>query len=678
MSQPSLNLCFFWHMHQPDYRGSDGVMSMPWVFLHAIKDYYEMPWLLSQYDGLKATFNITAPLIEQLNLYRDPLKNDYFLSLWEKHPSQIDAEAKAWLIKTCKSTQYETMIKPIEHFSLLYHKSELSDDELIDFEVLFMLAWCGNYLRQENRLVQALFKKERGFTQTDKTLLLKVLCDFIETILPFYARLQKEGVISLSTTPYNHPILPLLLNMENAKRANEHTTIVDNPISLREDAIEQVERSITLYEETFGTKPTGFWPAEGAVDEESVEIYKERGLSWIATDEAILFRSLEDDTRANLYKVYDYQGMCMGFRDHGLSDLIGFNYRFKSGHEASEHFMQVVEPIANEDDATLFVILDGENAWEFFENNAYDFFTALYDRFSQTSWCKTVTMDEVSKLENKGTLEKLAPGSWIHGNFDTWSGHSEKNRAWELIYQTRRDIDNYAGVISDEVAEQVKFHFLASECSDWFWWYGDDHVTEFGLEFDTLFREHLITIYQLLHMHPPADLFMPIISHKSTASFLLKPQASITPTIDGKHSSFFEWLGAGSIDESKLYSTMDRVRGPIEKIHYGHNDETVFLAFEGEMSSLEMSNLKLDVVVEETGEHLNFSLDMNKSYNDKELQLAIGERLELGFSKSHFKDYSAVHLRFEIVQGNEIIQTMPGYGALSIDLNETYSENWFV
>ena len=179
-------------------------------------------------------------------------------------------------------------------------------------------------------------------------------------------------------------------------------------------------------------------------------------------------------------------------------------------------------------------------------------------------------------------------------------------------------------------------------------------------------------------MHPPADLFMPIISHKSTVSFLLKPQASITPTIDGKNNSFFEWLGSGSIDESKLYSTMDRVRGPIEKIHYGQNDESVFVAFEGEITSLKMSNLQLEVIIEETGEHLNFSLDMDKPYNAKKIELAMEERLELSISKSYFKDHRTVHLRFEIVQGNEIIQTMHGYGALSIDVNETYTENWFV
>lgn len=675
--KPSLNLCFFWHMHQPDYRSSDGVMSMPWVFLHAIKDYYEMPWLLSRYKGIKASFNITAPLIEQLNLYSDPLKNDSFLSLWEMHPSELLEEQKARLIKTCKSTQYETMVKPMDYFRTLYNKEELDDEELIDFEVVFMLAWCGNYLRQENAIVQKLFKKEKGFSQKDKTALLETLTEFIKTILPFYAKLQNEGVISLSTTPYNHPILPLLLNMQNANKANEHTTLPQNPISLREDAIEQVERSIALYEETFGVKPTGFWPAEGAVDEESIAIYKEHGLSWIATDEAILFRSLGDDTRSNLYKPYDFNGMSIGFRDHSLSDLIGFNYRFKSGHDASKHFMQSIEPIAKDKkDATVFVILDGENAWEFFENNAYDFFTSLYECFSTTSWCKTLTMDEASKLKNRGTLETLAPGSWIHGNFDTWSGHSEKNRAWELIYQTKRDVANHFGEISAKQAKEVKFHFLAAECSDWFWWYGDDHATEFGLEFDALFREHLIAIYHLLSMHPPADLFMPIISHKSTVSFLLKPQLSISPLIDGKNSSFFEWLGSGSIDESKLFSTMDRVRGPIDKIHYGHDEKAIYLAFEGDMDALVSSNLNIQIITEETGEHLSFV--MSECYDKEGVQLAVDERIELALARWHFKEYSTVHLRFEIVKGNDIIQTMPGYGALLIDLNETYAENWFV
>lgn len=664
-------------MHQPDYRGSDGVMSMPWVFLHGIKDYYEMPWLLSKYKGLKASFNITSPLIEQLNLYSEPLKNDYFLSLWYKHPSELDDEEREWLIKTCKSTQYETMVKPIREFKLLYDKRELSENELIDFEVLFILAWCGNYLRQENSLVKSLLKRERGYTQEDKRELIVSLTKFIKTILPFYSSLQKEGTISLSTTPYNHPILPLLLNMENAKYANKHTTIVQNSLSLRDDAIEQVERSIKLYEETFGRKPTGFWPAEGAVDEESIEIYRERGISWIATDEAILFASLEDDTRSNLYKPYDFNGVSIGFRDHALSDLIGFNYRFKSGEDASEHFMEVIQPIANANsDATLFVILDGENAWEFFENNAYEFFTALYTQFSTTSWCNTVTMDEVNNIKSRGTLDKLAAGSWIHGNFDTWSGHSEKNRAWELIYQTKRDFEHHKQELSQTAIEKIKFHFLAAECSDWFWWYGDDHVTEFGSEFDTLFREHLISIYKHLNAHPPANLYIPIVSHEAEASFLLKPQSSISPLIDGMNSSFFEWLGSGSINESRLYSTMDRVRGPIEMIHYGQDENSIYIAFQGELGELKSSNLQLEIFIEEMEKTI--SLSMNKAYSADGIKFAIDEHIELELSKLHCVECQHVHLRFEILQGKEIIQTMPGYGALAINLKETYTANWFV
>jgi alpha-amylase/alpha-mannosidase (GH57 family) len=285
-------------------------------------------------------------------------------------------------------------------------------------------------------------------------------------------------------------------------------------------------------------------------------------------------------------------------------------------------------------------------------------------------------MDEVTKLKNRGKLEKLAPGSWIHGNFDTWSGHPEKNRAWELIYQTKRDYEHHLNAVTSETEEKITFHFLAAECSDWFWWYGDDHVTEFSLEFDKLFREHLISIYTLLNIHPPADLFEPIISHKSSASFLLKPQTAITPQLNGKNNSFFDWLGSGSIDESKLYSTMDRVRGPIEIIYYGQDEKNVYLAFEGDIELLKKSDLQFQVIIEETNKSI--TLDMKKLSAEDGVALIIGERIELAISKWHFKDYSTIHLRFEILNKQEIIQTMPGYGALAIDLQETYDSNWFV
>jgi len=678
MQTQELNLCFFWHMHQPDYRDSEGVMKMPWVFLHAIKDYYEMPWLLSKYKNLHASFNITAPLIEQINLYTEPLKNDYFLSLWYKEPQELTTEQREWLIKTCKSTQFETMVLPIARFKTLYEQESLDDAELIEFETLFMLAWCGNFLRKHNSVVKKLFSQESGYLQSDKKELLHTLRDFVAQILPFYAKLQKEGVISLATTPYNHPILPLLLDMNNAKRANPHTSVVENSLKLRDDAIEQVRRSIELYEETFGQKPTGFWPAEGAVDEESVAIYKEFGIEWIATDEAILFASLEDDTqRSKLYAPYDFNGISIGFRDHGISDLIGFTYRFKSGQNASEHFMQTLEPIAkSKESATLFVILDGENAWEFFPNNAYDFFTTLYERLNTTNWCKTITMDTMHTKLQKEKLQKLAPGSWIHGNFDTWSGHSEKNRAWELIYQTKRDFAHHEASLDSAQLASIKFHFLAAECSDWFWWYGDDHSTEFALEFDALFRDHLITIYELMHVAPPAELFVPIVSHKADAAFLLKPQSAIHPNIDGKGSSFFEWLGSGVIDESRIFSTMDKVRGPVEKILYGEDEEYIYIAMLGDMSILKNKKTELEIRIEESD--TTTLLPLNQNYEKDGITMVVDERVELAIARSCCAQLTQVRLRFELRDGQEIIQTMPGYGALSIALDEDYAANWFV
>jgi alpha-amylase/alpha-mannosidase (GH57 family) len=677
MDKKPLTLTFFWHMHQPDYRDSNGVMRMPWVFFHAIKDYYEMPWLLIQQSKLKATFNLTATLMEQLELYTDPLKYDYFLSLWEQHPSELDESAREWVIKLCKSSQFETMVKPLKRYEYLYAKNEYTDDELVDLEMLFVLAWCGNYLRYENSIVKEFLKKGEKFNQNDKHRLLETLCDFIHTIIPFYAELQNQGRISVSTTPYYHPILPLLIDMENALRANPHTTLPLRTFSLNDDAHQHIERSIALYTKHFNQKPSGFWPAEGAVDSETLKLYREYNLKWVATDEAILFRSLESDARHQLYKTYEYEGVMIGFRDHSLSDLIGFTYRFKAPEDATNHFLHALEAIYQEyDDPNLLVIVDGENAWEFFENNGFDFFTTLYTRLENTPWCLTKTMDEVTTLKNHLQLKTLKPGSWIHGTFDTWSGHPQKNRAWELIFQTKRDIKHFQGEVSDVISQKIMGHFLASECSDWFWWYGDDHVTDFASEFDALFRGHLIAIYDLLEISPPANLFIPIVTMNSATPFWIKPKTPLTPVIDGKYTSFFEWLGCGSMDERKLYSTMDRVRGPIDVLYYGHDKKAIYVAFEGDLSHFDRAGLKLLVIFEENEEIFEFDLEILSAAENN--LVAIDERLEIAISRLYFGSMRLFHLRFELVRGCEILQTMPGNGALCIDLNEHYAANWFV
>jgi len=674
-----LNVAFLWHMHQPDYRDADGVMGMPWVFLHAIKDYYDMPWMLSRHKGLKATFNLTPSLIEQLLLYSDPLKADRFLQLWHQHPSRLGSTERDWIVKICTSCNYDTMVRPFARMAQLYARERFDDGELIDLEVLFMLAWCGEYLRRHNSEVQALIAQERGYTQEQKEQLLETLGAFIPTILPYYRKLMETGVISLSTTPYNHPILPLLIDMNNATAANPATPLPGNPVSLADDAGLHVSRAIALYESQFGRSPTGFWPAEGAVDERSVALYREHGLRWICTDEAILFRSLGSGNRRELLRPYRYDGVTIGFREHALSDLIGFDYRHYAPEAAAGHFTARLKSIASDapQEATVFVILDGENAWEYYEQNGFLFFEHLYAALKgNVAWCATLTMDEASAVEAP-ELSRLSPGSWIRGDFTTWVGHREKNRAWELLFQARRDFEHRGIAFEPEVQEKLRRHFMALECSDWYWWYGDDHMTTFAVEFDMLFRRHLMEVYSLMHMDPPADLFEPILEHVSTASFMVAPQSPIHPKIDGEDSSFFEWIGAGSIDESRLYSTMERTRGPIAKIRFGYDEaQNLYLGFEGDVASLRTPGHRMYVIIEELDRRLGVALERGAS--SEAMQVSVHNSIEIMIPRSLLGERETLHLRFEIECGEQIVQTMPGFGALTVTGTIDYNANWFV
>ena len=679
-----MQLAFLWHMHQPDYRDASGIMQMPWVFLHAIKDYYDMPWMLARHSGLKATFNITPPLIEQIQLYSDDIvSNDRFFALWMKHPSELNETDRQWMIKMCKSAPYETMIEPIKPYRQLYHMEQIDDDALCDMEVWFILAWCGVYLRTHNDTVKKLLASESEFKCEHKHELLQTLGDFIETIFPYYAKLQSEGIISLSTTPLNHPILPLLIDMNNAVGAHPGTNIPEHPLSLVADAKLQISQAQALYKMTFGHDAIGFWPAEGAVDERSVALYRDAGLKWIATDEAILFKSLGSDHRDALYHSYKHNEVTMGFRDHELSDLIGFTYRFWAAERAADHFVSMLYPIAKGgNDRTVFVILDGENAWEFYHNNAFDFFDALYTKLAETEWCSMVGMDTIAQQDSR-ELSHLAAGSWIHGEFNTWVGHPEKTRGWELIYMTRRDYEHHKEGFGKEIQAKILQHFLAAECSDWFWWYGDDHSTEFSVEFDELFRSHLINIYHLMQMSPPNDLYIPIITNRSGEDFLLQPKFPIQPLIDGGHNSFFEWVGCGIVDETKLFSTMDRKRGPIERIRFGQNKKVVYCAFEGDIKVLRHCE-KLHIMIEPFD--IRFEIPMTSVLRTKnstmesnqiKLQVACDSWFELSLDFNEM-DIQEVQLRFEIEREGIIIQTLPGFGELEIALDATYDENWFV
>jgi alpha-amylase/alpha-mannosidase (GH57 family) len=285
-------------------------------------------------------------------------------------------------------------------------------------------------------------------------------------------------------------------------------------------------------------------------------------------------------------------------------------------------------------------------------------------------------MDDVYALPKK-ELPYLAPGSWIHGEFNTWVGHSEKTRGWELIYLAKRDYEHHKEHLDDATKEKISDHFLAAECSDWFWWYGDDHYTEFGSEFDELFRNHLISIYNLMDITPPADIFMPIIQDRSAQNFWLKPQSNISPSINGKRDSFFEWIGCGVIDEEKLFSTMDKKRGPIKKIYYGQDDEKLYFSFEAAIKKLCVGGT-VEIIIEPLNIRGSIELSNKKSsLGGLDIEVVCAEWLEICIDKRTINE-KEIAIRFEIMQDNRVIQTLPGFGELNIDLGNDYSQNWFI
>jgi hypothetical protein len=364
----------------------------------------------------------------------------------------------------------------------------------------------------------------------------------------------------------------------------------------------------------------------------------------------------------------------IAFRDHPLSDRIGFTYRPWEPERAAADFLEGLEGIGREHpDASVAVILDGENAWEFYPENAMPFFEALYTGLAAHETIRTATMERAP--ESTQELPALHPGSWIYGTFDTWVGHPEKNAAWELIYQTWRDYSHHEAQLSPELRERCLEHFLAAECSDWFWWYGEDHYTEFSLEFDVLFRSRLIAVYEAMGQRPPANLLRPIVERGESQALMVDPKFPVTPRIDGRIDSFFEWLGSGMSDERRLFSTMDGAeRGPVERLYWGMDSRALYLRLDGELQKLKEGGW-LEIFA--GSRHWRISLE-EPSKTPRGIRWALDEILEIALDREIFPDESPLHLRLELGRGETLLQILPGAGELRIDLENRPSRCWFV
>jgi alpha-amylase/alpha-mannosidase (GH57 family) len=605
-------LSIVWHMHQPYYKDLvAGEYRLPWVRMHGIKDYFDMVSMLRGFPSIRQNFNLVPCLMEQIEDYTDNQAKDLFIDLSLKPADKLEKSERVAILYNFFFAEWENMIKPYPRYWHLLKKRGFQANEgqlekvekifnlqdFLDLQVWFNLTWFDPYFQQNDAFLQKLIEKGEGFTEEEKGLLLQKQIEVMRKIVPEYRELSASGQVELSTTPFYHPILPLLCNTNRARDACPQIVLPRHQFMHPEDAQKQVEMAVAYHEKLFGAKPVGMWPSEGSVSEEVVPIIADAGIRWIATDEEILTCSLlpslvkkKKEKKDFLFQPYrvEVNGRELNilFRDHGLSDLIGFVYSRWNPEDAAKDFMHHIHQIR---DATIMnqkaplvtVILDGENAWEHYKNDGWDFFTELYTRLGNDPLIETTTVrDYLERFPPQQTLPRLHAGSWINHNFRVWIGHEEDNLSWDALYETReflvRTEQEKNESLDPKKLEMAWREIHIAEGSDWNWWYGDDHSSQNDKDFDELYRKHLANVYTLLGENPPDRLFLPIRREKPV-EITSEITAFMHPTIDGLVTNYYEWIPAALYDVSTVGGTMHQADSLIRKIYYGFDLDTFYL-----------------------------------------------------------------------------------------------------
>ena len=552
-----VNFALCWHMHQPWYqKGIEGDYMLPWVYLHAVKDYSDMAAHLETYPQMKVVVNFAPVLLEQLNDYVDQLQawlehghrmRDPMLNLLAGvDPIPSDIHGRYGLLSDCQRAYAPKMIDPYPAFksllspmqfmfledSLAEHDSGflqyLDEQYFIDVLVWYHLAWLGHSLKQ-TEIAQGLINKEGLFDHNDRRELIQLIYNCMVDLIPRYRQLAERGQIELSMTPYGHPIVPLLNDMENMRCAQPKDPGPECAAypGGEERARWHLQHGIEVFEHYFGMRPRGVWLSEGAVSEDAIALIEEFSFEWTASGEGVWRNSIHlsdhdpevvHSKRAlfHPYRLKEYKPR-MFFRDDGLSDLIGFEYSKHNSVEAANDLVQNLVNIADflGDSASrhvVTIVLDGENAWEYYPHNGYHFLDQLYQRLSDHERIRTASFSELVDLPMCHDLEQLCAGSWVYGSFSTWIGHADKNRAWDLLADAKTAYDTVMakGKLDDATKERATKQLAICEGSDWFWWFGDTNPSASVSDFDQLFRRQLKNLYTLLHLPVPVSLEEPV------------------------------------------------------------------------------------------------------------------------------------------------------------------------
>ncbi|MFH1263977.1 MAG: glycoside hydrolase family 57 protein [Pseudomonadota bacterium] len=581
-----VSLSFLWHMHQPIYRlrGQD-ICFMPWVRLHAVRAYYDMIRVLDEFPAVRVTMNLVPSMVEQLIDYNEGGR-DMFQQIGSLEPDALGEVERTFLFDNFFSAQLDQMIRPIPHYAELFARrqqarliraagdawKEFSTQDYVDLIALFNLAWFGFKAREDFPSINALLRKGGKFTVTEIREIHEIQSSILRKLIPLYREKLERKQIEISTTPYAHPILPLITNNESARESMPKHPL---PPLFRypQDARRQVSDGLDLIEKVFGKRPIGIWPSEGSLSQEVVEMLAAAGLQWTATDEGNLHRS-DRDAPPNHHHLWETTtptgALKLVFRDRELSDRIGFTYQTRDPREAARDFVDTIlakcAPDREHKDFVL-VALDGENPWEHYPFAGALFLRALYSEITQRKEVTAVPVGEL--IASTGTKKKLRhvhAGSWINTDFGIWIGGPEKNQAWSILGRVREELsaDLDAPAADDPRRIDAWKSIRAAEGSDWFWWLDGQFTNSYREQFDETFRNHLQQAYEALDLPVPNFLEWFIPSTRVLSEGVHgEPFEWLAPAVDGFESDLFEWHGAIRLPWKSL-SIGSQLRRPLK------------------------------------------------------------------------------------------------------------------
>ncbi len=719
-----VNLVVLWHMHQPQYRDPEtGRYVLPWTRLHALKDYWGMVEVLREFPQFHATCNVVPSLGIQLEEYASGKFNEPWFALAFKDSGELSREDKAEILARAFQVNHERLMSRFPRFVELYEWSRpaggaqalvtFTPRDWRDLQVLSQLVWMDEVWLQKDQAVSTLANKGKDFSEYDKAVLKGRQLEFLKLVLPAYRDAAKTGQIELSTTPFYHPILPLLCDSDIARVANSSTPLPRRAFRRPEDAREQLRRAREYHERTFGVKPVGLWPSEGSVSDQALTIAVEEGFKWFGTDEGVLGRTLNvaffrdaNGIPANSDRLYKPWRVQFGekaitglFRDHHLSDLIGFVYSRMDARAAAVdlhgRLRYLAECTPNPSPITICLFLDGENAWEYYAGNGRQFLREFYGLVQGDPDFRALTASEaVAAAPETPTATGIFPASWINANFDVWIGHSEDVAAWELLWDAREAYARAAamhaegreGAPTATGLATAKESLLAAEGSDWCWWYGPEHSTANDAEFDALYRKHLTSIYLALGQEAPDELAKPI-KRQPEHALQIAPADLLNIKVDGRDTSYFEWLSAGLYSPERRGGSMHGRVYYLHELRYGFEKERFCLRvdpFLEALSEIEGPEFRITISAADEiavvvrvarGRVIEFAVEQGRAciLNPKEfVEVAFERILEVAVRKDKLGLAGITKLKISVAlwHGGLPVDVLPSEASLEVPLGE--------